>query len=125
MPCSNTRNAVSNSREARVKILFDQGTPVPLRNALAAHEVATTFERGWQTLRNGELLTAAEAAGFEALITTDRQIRHQQNLDGRRIAILVLPTTDWRKIRNHTDAVAQAVASLVAGAYTELSFPEA
>lgn len=86
--------------------------------------MATAFEHGWQMLQNGELLTAAEAAGFEALITTDKNIRHQQNPDGRRIAILVLPTTDWRRIRNHTDLVAQAVERLNPGAYVELSFPE-
>jgi hypothetical protein len=105
-----------------VKILFDQGTPVPLRNALSGHEIVTAFERGWQALQNGELLTAAEAAGFEALITTDKNIRHQQNPGGRRLAIVVLPMTDWRRIRLHTDVVAQAIDTLAAGAYVELSF---
>lgn len=107
-----------------MKILFDQGTPVPLRNALSRHDVATAFERGWQMLQNGELLTAAEAAGFEALVTTDKNMRHQQNPDGRRLAILVLPTTDWRRIRNHADLVAQAIERLTPGAYVELSFPK-
>jgi hypothetical protein len=108
-----------------VKILFDQGTPVPLRNALGQHEIVTAFERGWQTLQNGELLTAAEAAGFEAFLTTDKNIRYQQGAAGRRLAILVLPTTDWRWIRNHTDVVAQAIVSLAPGSYVELTFPEA
>lgn len=106
-----------------MKILFDQGTPVPLRNALSGHEVATAFERGWQTLLNGELLAAAEAAGFETLVTTDKNIRYQQNPGGGRLAILVLPTTDWRLIRNHTGLVVQAVEKLTPGAYVELSFP--
>ena len=107
-----------------MKILFDQGTPVPLRNALSPHDVATAFELGWQMLQNGELMTAAEAAAFEALVTTDKNIRHQQNPDGRRLAILVLPTTDWRRIRNHTGLVVQAVERLNPGDYVELSFPE-
>jgi hypothetical protein len=106
-----------------VKILFDQGTPVPLRNALGQHEIVTAFERGWAALQNGELLAAAEAEGFEVLLTTDKNIRHQQNPGGRLLAIVVLPTTDWRKIRMHTDAVAQALESLSPGGYIELSFP--
>lgn len=63
-----------------MKILFDQGTPVPLRRSLPKHEVATAFERGWAALQNGELLSAAEAEGFEVLVTTDQNLRYQQNL---------------------------------------------
>lgn len=105
-----------------MKILFDQGTPVPLRSALGRHDVATAFERGWHTLQNGELLAAAEAAGFEAFVTTDKNIRYQQNRDGQHLAILVLPTTDWRRIRRHTDVVARAVEALQPSAYVELTF---
>lgn len=106
-----------------MKILFDQGTPIPLRNALSQYEIVTAFERGWATLQNGELLTAAESEGFEALLTTDKNMRHQQNPGGRRLAIVVLPTTDWRKIRMHTDVVARTLETLSPGAYVELSFP--
>jgi len=106
-----------------VKILFDQGTPVPLRSALGQHEIVTAFERGWQTLGNGELLAAAEAAGFDALLTTDKNIRHQQNPSGRHLAILVLPTTDWRQLKSHVDVVVQAIDALVPGAYVEIAFP--
>jgi hypothetical protein len=104
--------------------LFDQGTPAPLRHALPLHEIATAYERGWQNLENGDLLSAAETAGFEALITTDKNLRYQQNLAGRRLAILVLPTTDWRTIRRHADIVVRAVDDLAAGAYVELAFPD-
>lgn len=72
---------------------------------------------------DGELLRAAEVAGFEAIITTDQNLRYQQNLEGRQLAILVLLTTDWRLIRQHTDHVATAVAGLIPGAYIELPFP--
>jgi hypothetical protein len=106
-----------------VRILFDQGTPVPLRRALIGHEVATAFERGWGLMQNGELLRVAEVAGFEAVITTDQNLRYQQNFEGRHLAILVLLTTDWRLIRQHTDIVATAVAGLIPGAYIELPFP--
>ncbi len=63
-----------------MRILFDQGTPAPLRRALPLHNVETSFERGWSTLVNGELLSAAEAAGFDVLVTTDMNLRYQQDL---------------------------------------------
>ncbi|HVT02710.1 MAG TPA: hypothetical protein VHL58_04960 [Thermoanaerobaculia bacterium] len=70
-----------------MRILFDQGTPAPLRDALTGHTVSTAYELGWAQLGNGDLLNAAEAS-FDALITTDRNLRHQQNPSGRRLAIL-------------------------------------
>src|SRR5260370_19748081 len=73
-----------------VRVLFDQGTPVPLRNYLPEHKVATAAEMVWSTLSNGELLDAAERE-FDLLVTTDQALRTEQNLSKRRIAILVLP----------------------------------
>lgn len=108
-----------------MKLLFDQGTPVPLRQALNRHKVITAYERGWQMLQNGDLLAAAEADGFEAIITTDQNLRYQQNLSERQLAILVLSTTDWRRIRLHVDLVTEAVEALTPGAYVELSLPRA
>jgi len=64
-----------------VQVLFDQGTPVPLRALLPDHDVATAYDRGWSTLTNGEFLDAAESAGFAAVVTTDKNIRHQQNIE--------------------------------------------
>lgn len=63
-----------------MKVLFDQGTPVPLRRYLRTHEVTTVYELGWSTLQNGSLISQAEAAGFEILITTDKNWKYQQNL---------------------------------------------
>ena len=105
-----------------MRILLDQGTPAPLRRELAEHLVATAYERGWAELRNGELLKAAEAE-FDALITTDQNLRYQQNLRGRRLAILVLPTTSWPRIQAHASAVAVAVSELRPGDYRELVIP--
>lgn len=105
-----------------MKILFDQGTPVPLRRFFAQHEVVTAFECGWGALQNGELLRAAEAAGFAAVVTTDQNLRYQQNLPNRRLAIVVLLTTDWRRIQREAGRVVQAVSSLCAGDYLELPF---
>ncbi len=76
-----------------MRVLFDQGTPVPLRRYLALHAVATVFEKGWSTLQNGELLSTAEYEGFEVLVTTDQNLRYQQNLENRQIAVVVLMTT--------------------------------
>lgn len=106
-----------------MRIFFDQGTPAPLRRALIGHDIATAFERGWGTLQNGELLRAVEAAGFEAIITTDQNLRYQQNLQDRRLAILVLLTTDWRLIRQHTEYIVVAVGGLAPRTYIELPFP--
>jgi len=104
-----------------MKILFDQGTPVPLRASLAGHEVRTAFEMGWSDLDNGELLAAAETS-FDALITTDRNLRFQQNLAGRRLAILALPTTSWPRIRGHVAEVSAALDNLRPGEYHEVAF---
>jgi hypothetical protein len=106
-----------------VKILFDQGVPVPSRRALSAHEVATAFERGWGEMKNGELLRAAEIEGFQVMVTTDQNLQYQQNLSDRRLAILVLKTTDWRAIRSYVDYVLAAINQLKAGGYRELPFP--
>ena len=76
-------------------VLFDQGTPVPIRPFLKEHTVQTTAERGWDTLENGELLKAAEAAGFDVLVTPDKNIRYQQNLTVRTIALVVLGNPQW------------------------------
>ena len=103
-----------------MKILFDQGTSAPLRHALAGHTITTAYEMGWAKLDNGDLLSAAEAA-FDAFITTDRNLRYQQNLAGRRLAILILPTTSWPMIQLHLPKVAAAVNTLRPGDFVELS----
>jgi hypothetical protein len=102
-----------------MRILFDQGTPAPLRRALAPHDISTAFELGWSNLDNGDLLRAAEGR-FEVFITTDQNLRYQQNLSGRQLAILVLNTTNWLEFRRHQDEVAAAVNSLRPGEYREL-----
>jgi predicted nuclease of predicted toxin-antitoxin system len=106
-----------------MKVLFDQGTPVPLRNHLPNHIVETAYEKGWSNLKNGDLLIQAEAEGFDALITTDQNLRYQQNLSGRRISIIVLPTTNWPRIKNNAALVVQAIDSLRPGSYEEVVFP--
>ena len=104
-----------------MRILFDQGTPVPLRQHLNRHVVDTAFERGWSALSNGELLDVAEQEGYELLITTDQNLRYQQHLADRRLAILVLLSTSWPRIQLRIDAIQTAVESIVAGGYQEIA----
>lgn len=104
-----------------MRILFDQGTPVPLRRHLPGHIVSTAHEMGWSDLTNGDLLVKAESQ-FDLLLTTDQNLRYQQNLKGRRLAILVLPTTSWPEIQKHTSDVASAVAGMTSGVYLELGW---
>jgi hypothetical protein len=105
-----------------MKILFDQGTPAPLRHALTGHTTRTAYEMSWTQLSNGALLRAA-AAEFDALVTTDKNLRHQQNLAMTGLAILILPTTSWPKIRPHQALVAATVDKLRPGDVVELKFP--
>jgi hypothetical protein len=104
-----------------MRVLFDHGTPIPLRLALTNHTVSTAYDMGWADLDNGALLKAAETR-FDALITTDQNLRYQQNLTGLRLAILVLPTTSWPKIQAHEERVAAAVNVLRPGDFVELNF---
>lgn len=103
-----------------MRILFDQGTPLPLKEHLPTHSVSTTFELGWSNLKNGELLLVAESS-FDLFITTDQQIRYQQNLAGRQLAILVLLSTSWPKISTHISQISEAIEKIRPGEYVELS----
>jgi hypothetical protein len=104
-----------------MKILFDQGTPVPLRKYLTEHSVTTAYEEGWSNLSNGDLLKSAEDKGYEILVTTDRNLRYQQNLSDRQIAIVVLLSTSWPKIRTQTDKVCDVINEIKLGDYAEIS----
>lgn len=103
-----------------MRILFDQGTPVPLRRAMADHEVTTVFELGWSDLANGDLLREAETK-YDLLITTDQNLRYQQNLAGRHIAILVLPTANWLQLRSHARQIAAVAVAMIPGKYLEFT----
>jgi hypothetical protein len=102
-----------------MRILFDQGTPVPLRRYLPGHTVSTAYEMGWSNLTNGDLLAKAESL-FDLMLTTDQNLRYQQNLQGRKLAIVVLPTTSWPEIQKHTSEVASAISGMKPGGYLDL-----
>ena len=90
-------------------ILFDHGTPRGIARYLSEHTVKQARAQGWDRLANGELLTAAENAGFDLLLSTDKNIRHQQNLQHRKIAIVVLGKARWRLIKPLLARVVAAV----------------
>jgi hypothetical protein len=104
-----------------MRILFDQGTPVPLRQYLTEHIVTTSYEEGWSNLSNGDLLKSAEEKGYQILVTTDRNLRYQQNLSDRQIAVVVLLSTSWPKIRMQTDKVCGVINVIKLGDYVEIS----
>lgn len=106
-----------------MRILFDQGTPAPLRQSLTRHEVTTAYERGWSRLKNGELLDVAEKEEFEVLVTTDSKLKYQQNLKSRRIAIVVLSTPSWPRIQRAVTTVVGAVGAALPGSYVEVEIP--
>ena len=106
-----------------MRVLFDNGTPSGVAKALSDHVVEEARSREWDALGNGELLQAAETAGFDVLLTTDRNIRYQQNLAGRTIAIVVLGKARWRLIRNSLPAISAAVEAATPGSFTEVEIP--
>ena len=106
-----------------MRILFDNGSPRPLRHRLFGHDVETARERGWATLTNGVLLSRAEEAGFDVLLTTDQNIRYQQSMADRRIAVVVLMNTDWSQIARRTEAIRMALEGIQPGEVREVPIP--
>ena len=106
-----------------MRILFDQGTPVAIRRFLIGHSVRTTRQEGWATLTNGRLLRAAEEAGFEVLLTTDNSLAYQQNLRGRKIAIVVLSRNRWRTVQRMIPKIVVTVNAATPGSYAIIEIP--
>jgi hypothetical protein len=106
-----------------VNVLFDVNTPRKLRGSLPKHEVRTAQEQGWNTLTNGELLRAAEVAGFEVMVTADRNLAYQQNLTARRIALVVLSTNRWSVVREYAETIASAIDAATAGSFEVVEMP--
>ena len=106
-----------------MKILFDNGTPNPIARSLVGHEVAFARRVGWHELKNGELLREAEEAGYDLLLTSDKNIRYQQNLSGRRIAIVVLGNQQWPNVKLHLNRIVVAVNEATPGSFAEVEIP--
>lgn len=106
-------------------VLLDQGTPVGIRNALPEHTVKTAAEQGWSTLLNGQLLGAAEEAGFDVLLTTDTSLPYQQNLQDRKLAVVVIQRNRWRLVRRVLPQIAAAVKAVTPGSWELVEVPDA
>jgi hypothetical protein len=104
-------------------ILFDHGTPRGIARFLAGHGVREAKSQGWDRLTNGELLEAAEQSRFDLLLTTDKNIRYQQKLAGRKIAVVVLGKGRWKLIQRAIPRVIEAVNKAKPGTYTEVEIP--
>ena len=106
-----------------LSVLFDRNVPRPLCQHLSGHAVRTTDDEGWYALTNGDLLAAAEHAGFNVLVTGDRNLRYQQNLSGRRLALVVLSNPAWPVVRVNLPRIIAAVDHAMPGGYEEVILP--
>ena len=103
-----------------MKIILDESVPQKLRLLIEGHAVVTTWFQGWSGLKNGALLTAAEEAGFDLFITADQEISYQQNLTGRKMALLVLSTNNWDLIKAAISKIMAVINGVKPGSYAEL-----
>ena len=106
-----------------MRVLFDQATPVTIRSFLVGHTVRTAAQQEWDTLKNGDLLTVTEQAGFEVFLTTDKNVRYQQNMVGRTIAVVVIGVQQWPALQPHVALVVAAVNAATPGSFTEVAIP--
>jgi len=106
-----------------MRILFDQGTPVPISGYLIGPTIGISADLGWDQLRNGELLAVAEQSGYELLLTTDNNLLYQQSLRERTIAIVVIGHSQWPALKPHVQRVVEAVNAAVPGSYAEVDIP--
>ncbi len=103
-----------------MKVLFDHGTPAPLRRHLPEHSVDRSAEKGWDELDNGELIQKAEQEGYDVIVTTDQNMQHQQNLADRRIAMVVLLSTAWPRVQHRTEEIREAIERAQPGELREV-----
>ena len=106
-----------------MKIFFDNNVPAPLRRHMPYHQVPTAWQMGWATTKNGTLLQQVEGAGFDVMVTGDKNIKHQQNLAGLHLAMVVLGTTRWKVLQHHTVPVVDAFDRATPGGYQALPDP--
>lgn len=106
-----------------MRVLFDNGVPKPIARHLRSHLVTYARQIGWHELSNGDLIQRAEKANFDVLLSTDKNIRYQQNLAGRMIAIVIIGNPKWPIVQSHLNAIAAAVNACKPGDYTEVEMP--
>lgn len=106
------------------RVLLDEGVPIGVRSLVAGFAVDAAAERGWAALANGDLVAAAEQAGYDVMITADQNISYQQNMTGRRLALIVLMTNHWDTIRDNAEGILPAVEAAAPGSYATVDFPK-
>ena len=106
-----------------MRILFDQGVPRGLAASLPDHDVTEARELRWERISNGELLRLAEDAGFNLIVTTDKNVRYQQNLAGRTISLVVLGNSPWWLVQRHLEGIIAALNGAQPGSFVEVSVP--
>jgi hypothetical protein len=107
-----------------MRVLLDHGTPHGIVSDLPGHIVSECKTFGWEELENGDLLDAAEAAGFDVFVTTDKGIRYQQNFSVRKIAIVVVGRSRWSLVLPMLSEVAAAVSAAKPGSFIEVNIPD-
>jgi hypothetical protein len=107
-----------------MRIILDESVPQKLRLLIEGHAVVTAWYQGWSGLQNGALLDAAEQAGFELFITADQELSYQQNLTGRKMALMVLSTNNWDFIKAAIARITAAVNAVTPGSFAEVEIPE-
>lgn len=105
-----------------MNVLLDESAPRLIKTRLTGFSISTVQEMGWAGLKNGELLALAEQQ-FDVFITADQQLRHQQNMAGRRLAILVLPSNQVPLVARLLPMIAQTLRELAPGAFVEIPLP--
>jgi hypothetical protein len=100
-----------------MRVLLDENLDHRLRGSLAAHEVFTTRYKGWSGLKNGRLLDAAEGDGLDVLLTGDQSLYQEQNLTGRRLAVVAMSSVEWRIVKGHMQAIIDAISAATPGSY--------
>lgn len=106
-----------------MRILFDHNVPAPLARCLTGHEIGVAKRLGWDRMVNGHLLDAAEKAGFELLMTADKNMYYQQDFRDRQIALIVIGNPSWPILRNHLDLVVEAIHASGPGTFLEVEIP--
>ena len=107
-----------------MKVVLDENVPQKLRLLIGdEHSVVTTWYQGWSSFKNGALLDVAEKAGFDLFISADQELSYQQDLQGRKMALLILGTNNWDLIKLHIEKIVAAIKTVTPGSYTEVQIP--
>ncbi len=106
-----------------MKVLVDECVPLKLVRLLTGHTFSTAQQMGWGGFQNGKLLAVAEPE-FDLFLTCDRNLGHQQNLKGRKIAILFLSTNHWPTLKRQMPLVQVALDKVKSGEFIRVEIPQ-